>query len=573
VGTRISRENLARLITAVYAVTLVIGVLWLRPGCVQLVVWASQEKSDQLGSIAERYGQTRPSQDLRCVDIKVVLKASGEAEQALAHGAFGPNEARPHVWSPAANTWVDLLEQDRIVAGLPAMIPAARPSIARSPLVIAMPDQMAKALGWPAKDISWLEIFSLAQDPQGWASRGHPEWGLFKLGKTNPLISTSGLHALIATYKMSGGASIDDTNVRAFMKSVELSVVHYGRTVSAFLTNLADADDRGEGLSYVSAIAMEEKQVWEYNDGNPEFRANGKRLAPNIPLAAVYPREGTLVADHPYGVLDAPWVGDEQRRAAARFLDHLRSDAVQQEFKAAAFRGARGETGPVIANSPWLNPFKPAIQLALPDPAKLLQIQSSWKDYRKSARVLFVVDVSGSMGDRLGSAPASKLDLAKQALSSALDQFGPDDQVGLWALAGTEIRQLLGVAPLRDQTAQLRAEIDRLKPGGTGRSLYATVANAVASMRQRIDRDRINAVIVLTDGRNDDPANSTLNGLVRTLRAQTEDERVRVFTIAYGAGADQESLDKIALASRGTGYDAVDASVIGRVILDAVSNF
>jgi len=573
VGTRISRENLARVITAVYAVTLVIGALWLRPGCVQLVVWASQEKSDQLGSIADRYEQTRPSEDLRCVDIKVVLKASGEAEAALARGVFESNEARPDVWSPAANTWVDLLEQDRIVAGLPTMIPAARPSIARSPLVIAMPDQMAKALGWPAKDISWLEIFSLAQDPQGWASRGHPEWGRFKLGKTNPLISTSGLHALIATYKMSGGASIDDPSVRAFMKSVELSVVHYGRTVSAFLTNLADADDRGEGLSYVSAIAMEEKQVWEYNDGNPEFRANGKRLAPNIPLAAVYPREGTLVADHPYVVLDAPWVGEQERRAAARFLAHLKSDAVQQEFKAAAFRGARGETGPVIDNSPWLNPFKPDIQLSMPDPAKLLQIQASWKDYRKSARVLFVIDASGSMSDRLGSGSASKLELAKQALSSALDEFGPDDRVGLWALAGTESRELISVASLRDQVAQLRAEIDRLEPGGSGRSLYATVANAVASMRQRIDRDRINAVIVLTDGRNDDPSNSDLNGLVRTLRAQSEDERVRVFTIAYGAGADRDSLDKIALASRGTGYDAVDTSVIGRAVLEAVSNF
>jgi Ca-activated chloride channel family protein len=568
-----STLNLARIVTAAYTVTLLVALLGLRPGCVQLVVWASQEKSDQLGSIADRYEQTRPSEDLRCVDIKVVLKASGEAEAALARGVFESNEARPDVWSPAANTWVDLLEQDRIVAGLPTMVPAARPSIVSSPLVIAMPDQMAKALGWPTKDISWLEIFSLAQDPQGWASRGHPEWGRFKLGKTNPLISTSGLHALIATYKMSGGTSIDDANVRTFMKSVESSVVHYGRTVSAFLKNLADADDRGEALSYVSAIAMEEKQVWDYNDGNPEFRANGKRLAPNIPLVAVYPREGTLVADHPYVVLDAPWVTDQDRRAAARFLDHLKSDLIQQEFKATAFRGARGETGPVINTSPWLNRSKPGIQLAMPDPAKLRQVQSSWKEYRKSARVLFVIDASGSMNDRLGSGPASKLELAKQALSSALDEFAPDDAVGLWALAGTESRELIGVGSLRDQAAQLRSEIDRLEPRGSGRSLYATVASAVASMRQRIDRDRINAVIVLTDGRNDDPANSDLNGLVRTLRAQTEDERVRVFTIAYGAGTDRDSLDKIALASRGTGYDAVDTSVIGRAVLDAVSNF
>jgi Ca-activated chloride channel family protein len=556
-------------------VSLVAAILVLRPGCVQLVVWASQEKSEQLAGIADRYEQTRPSQDLRCIDIKVVRKASGEAEQALSNGVFESNEARPDVWSPAANTWVDLLERHRIVAGVPSMVPAARSTILRSPLVIAMPEPMARALGWPTNDLSWAEIFKLAQDPQGWASRGHPLWGRFKLGKTNPLISTSGLHALIATYRMAGGGSIDDPGVRAFMRVVENSVVHYGSTVSAFLKNLADADDRGEAeaLSYVSAIAMEEKQVIDYNDGNPEFRANGRRLPPKIKLAAVYPREGTLVADHPYVVLDAPWVGDQERRAAVSFLDHLKSDAIQQEFKAAGFRSARGETGPVIDNSAELDRSKPGILLSPLDTATLAKVQGSWRDYRKSARVLFVMDVSRSMGDKVGSASASKLELAKQAVASALGEFGPEDEVGLWALAGSERRELVGVGPLRTQTAQLRAEIDRLKPEGNGKSLYATVASAVASVRQRFDRERINAVILLTDGRNDDPANSDLNGLLRTLRAQPEDERVRVFTIAYGAGADREALDSIALASRGARYDAADSSVIGRAVLDAVSNF
>lgn len=570
-GQLISSRNLARIVTAAYAVSLVIAVLYLRPGCVQLVVWASQEKSDQLGNIADRYELTRPSEDLRCVDIKVIRKASGEAEQALARGVFESSDARPDVWSPAASTWVDLLEQHLIDNGARPIIPLARPSIARSPLVIAMPEPMARALGWPTKEISWLEIFSLAQDPQGWASRGHPEWGRFKLGKTNPLISTSGLHALIATYLIAGGGSIDDPTVRAYMKGVESSVVHYGSTVSAFLKNLADADDRNEVFSYVSAIAMEEKQVWEYDDGNPEFRANGKRLPPTIPLVAVYPREGTIVADHPYVVLDAPWVGDQERRAAARFLDHLRSDAVQREFTASAFRGARGETGRPIDDSPYLKGFKPSSQLSLPESAKLAPIQDSWKDLRKGARVLFVMDTSLSMGDRLGSGSASKLELAKTAWTSALEQLALDDQVGLWTLAGTERRELLGVGALRDQAAQLRAEIERLKPEGTGRSLYATVTSAVTSMRQRFDRTRINAVIVLTDGHNDDPANTDLNGLIRNLRAQAED--VRVFTIAYGAGADVNALKSISLASRGAHADAIDTSVIGRAVLEAVSNF
>jgi Ca-activated chloride channel family protein len=565
----LATHNIARIVTAAYVASLMIAILWLRPGCVPLVVWASFEKSDLLGSIAERYEQTRPSEDLRCVDIKVVRKASGDAENALSLDAFESGSEPPDVWSPAATTWVDLLEQHRTDRGLPTRIPAARSSILRSPLVIAMPQPMAEALGWPTRQISWKEIFELAQDPRGWASRGHPEWGPFKLGKTNPHFSTSGLHALVATYRMAGGA-IDDRNVIAFMKGVESSVVHYGSTVSAFLKNLADEDDRGDALSYVSAIAIEEKQVLDYNDGNPEFRQDGKRLVPNVKLVGVSPLEGSIWADHPYVVLDAPWVSDQKRRAAARFLDHLKSDIIQDEFKASGFRGARGETGPVISGSKELDGTKPSTVLSPLDSRTLARVQATWKDIRKNARVLFIVDVSGSMGDRIGLATASKLDLAKQALTAALGDFAQNDEVGLWTLAGNERRELVGVGAIRDQKAQLQTEIEGLRPSGTGRGLYATVTSAVTSMRQRFDRERINAVIVLTDGRNDDPTNADLSGLVRLLRAQP---RVNVFTIAYGAGADGDALGSIALASDGVAYEAVDPRVIGRVILEAVSNF
>jgi Ca-activated chloride channel family protein len=564
-----SSRSLARIVTAVYAVSLVIAILVFRPGCVQLIVWASFEKSELLGSLAERYEQTaRPSEDLRCVDIKVVRKASGDAESALHRDVFEDPNALPHVWTPAAITWVHLLEQHRSDRGVPTLIPAQRSTILRSPLVIAMPEPMARALGWPDREISWTEIFALAQDPRGWASRGHPEWGPFKLGKTNPHFSTSGLHALVATYRMAGSGPIDDRTVVAFMKGVEASVVHYGSTVSAFLRSLADEDDRGEALSYVSAIAIEEKQVLEYNEGSSEYHEDG--LAPTTKLAGISPKEGSIWADHPYVVLEAPWVSDQQRRAAAKFLEHLTSDAVQKEFLDNGFRGARGETGKIINESDEVDRDMPRTDLSALDSRTLARVQASWKDLRKNARVLVVMDVSGSMGDRLGSAPTSKLELAKQALSAALDDFARDDEVGLWTLAGNERHEVVGVGAIRDQKAQLRSEIERLQPSGTGRSLYATVASAVTSMRQRFDRDRINAVIILTDGRNDDPANAALSDLIRQLRATP---RVGVFTVAYGAGADADSLKKVALAADGVHYDAVDPRVIGRVILEVVSNF
>ncbi len=67
-----------------------------------------------------------------------------------------------------------------------------------TPLVIAMPRPMAEALGWPDEPLGFADILALSQDPEGWAAFGHPEWGEFRLGKTNPNFSTSGLSALIA---------------------------------------------------------------------------------------------------------------------------------------------------------------------------------------------------------------------------------------------------------------------------------------------------------------------------------------------------------------------------------------
>jgi len=55
-------------------------------------------------------------------------------------------------------------------------------------------------------------------------------------------------------------------------------------------------------------------------------------------------------------------------------------------------------------------------------------------------------------------------------------------------------------------------------------------------MREGIDRSRINAVLLLTDGRNED-GERDLDGLLRELTSEDEHRIVRVFTIGYGVFA------------------------------------
>src|SRR6266508_3049742 len=121
-----------------------------RKGCTELVVAASTEKSGLLTEIAKDYAAADRRVSGRCVDVRVTGKASGGAEEALARGwDEGVDGPQPDVWSPAASTWLSLLREDLGRADRPPLLGDKNPSIASTPLVLAMPQPMAQALGWP----------------------------------------------------------------------------------------------------------------------------------------------------------------------------------------------------------------------------------------------------------------------------------------------------------------------------------------------------------------------------------------------------------------------------------------
>ena len=553
------------------------------PFCIPLKVAASNEKSALLVVLADEYEKGRPVVNGRCVDVQVFKVRSGDAEHALADARgwdpLSEGSPEPDVWSPAAITWVTLLEFHRQAAGLSTNVPPARPSIIQSPLVIAMPKPMAEALGWPDKEIGWADIFDLAQKPDAWKRYGHPEWDPFKLGKTSPLSSTSGLHALIATHYAGGGkgdGSAPEPRTLAFMRTVESSVVHYGDTVATYLNDLLASDRRGQAEQYVSAIAIEEKQVWDYNHGNPNSEVPAPRgVVPVVPLVAIYPREGTLIANHPYVVLTTD---DVKHRAADDFLGYLQGPQAQARFQSAGLRGYKGDPGPEITKANYLDPTRPGSEYRLPVPAVIADIQASWKAIRKSARVLLVIDVGSSMADRAPNTSKSKLDIAKEAASAALEDFASADEVGLWSFSSSSggdppYHEVVPPGPISQQKATLRHEIEGLQPQGQHKALYTTLDAAVTSMRARYDTARINAVVVLTDGGNDDPTNNSLNSLQRTLIAQPNDRFVRVFTVGFGDKADLSTLEDIALAGRGGAYSDKDRRAMVKILVSVISNF
>jgi Ca-activated chloride channel family protein len=179
-------------------------------------------------------------------------------------------------------------------------------------VVIAMWEPLARALGWPSKQIGFQDILQLATTKSNWAAYGKPTFGQFRLGHTNPDFSTSGLSFVAAQYYTAAGKheglTVEDVQrpeIREKVRAIERSIVHYGDTGSFFAEQL-----HKNGPAYASAVAMEETTLIEFNQ---------ERGANELKLVGIYPKEGTYVSDNPYLVLDAPWVTPAQRKGAEEF--------------------------------------------------------------------------------------------------------------------------------------------------------------------------------------------------------------------------------------------------------------
>ncbi|HVS42083.1 MAG TPA: VWA domain-containing protein, partial [Candidatus Dormibacteraeota bacterium] len=337
--------------------------------------------------------------------------------------------------------------------------------------------------------------------------------------------------------------------------------------------SLQHADDAGSGLSYVSAIAVEERQVLAYNEGDPGGDPGqvGRHAPPRVPLAAVYPKEGTLISDYPFVVLNAAWVSAAQRAAAADLLQFLLSAKAQARLVAAGYRDANGRPGPALTPAAGLLPDHPTAVIKDPPGSVLAALQSSWWSVRKPARVLVIVDTSGSMDDDVPGTGHTKIELVKAALTAALGRIGDNDEIGLWTFSDTA-QEEVPIGRVGDQRARLATAVAAMTAGGST-ALYATVQSGLDAMTAHADPGHIPAIVVLTDGADTSSSDTSFEDLLRAESTQPPNTAVRVFTIAYGADADQAGLQRIAGASQATAYDASDPQLIQQVFNGVLSNF
>ncbi|GAB2555521.1 substrate-binding and vWA domain-containing protein [Leucobacter ruminantium] len=564
-------------------------------GCTPVVVATSSEKVNLMEELGKKFKESSEHDALgSCATVHPVNVASGRAAEYLSDStktwALGDDTA-PSVWSPASTVWTD-----RVASIAGEKVVANAESFAKTPIVFGMPESMAKALGYPGKQIGIPEIHDLIASPDGWGAVGKPMWGSFKIAKTNPNSSTTGMSMLLMQAYAASGKSQDLTTAdvaaaQDFSRVFESGAIHYGDTTGKVLQNLADKTS-GSGSNYVSAVALEETSLYNYNLGNPDSHTvqPGEQLTPpDEKLVAIYPSGGSMWSDNPAVVLHADWVTPEQQEASEAFVKFLHTAEAQQELPKYGFRPLDDgiDVSEYLNSDVGIDPAQPAVTLPQPAPEVVSAAIDQWATIRKPSAVLQLIDISGSMDESIGDGK-TRLDGAIEGASTTLGEVRSTDEIGVWAFTTgltTEIdgERVNGIGVVRPFSALggdkegLQSDIaDLANSQRAGTPMYDAISEAYDYMKAHAEEGRINAIVVLSDGEDTDSA-TRLDTLVQKINADQKEggnrKPVRIFAIAYSSSADVEALAKLARASGGQVFDATDPAKITETFQSVMNNF
>jgi Ca-activated chloride channel family protein len=431
------------------------------------------------------------------------------------------------------------------------------PDLVLSPVVIAMWQPMAEALGWPDGPIGWDDLAELSTNPEGWSAYGHPEWGEFKFGHPHPEHSNSGMLSLVAeVYSAVGlidGLTVDkvkDQRVLDSVGAVEQHVFHYGKKDTDILMRMTQ-----RGPEYLHAVTSYEANVIKWN------RDHGDEL--RFPLVAIYPDDGTFWVENPYCILNADWVGDEQTEAATLFRSFLLSR--EQQARAVDW-GLRPADSSVPLQSPidLAHGAVPSLtmdtvpHLAYPSDEVVGHILDVWHQVKKKATVVLLLDTSGSMS-------GDKIKAAVRGAMTFVDQMDPADEIYVVAFA-TDVIELPTRGLVGHVGEELKGSLSGLYAEG-----YTVLHEAVIYALDRIEalkaddeaagERRLYGVVLLSDGVNETVGGPTENDMLSHLPSGSEAAGVKLYTIAYGDDADLGLLKTLANRTNGKQFSGGVADI------------
>lgn len=426
----------------------------------------------------------------------------------------------PALWIPDSRLWVQQVEAQGVKT-----VPLAE-SVATSPVVL---------VGGPTADppTSWLAALGSGQ-----------------LAMRDP--------------RSSGTGALTLASVRAEAATTKATEEQVGQVIVPLAQRFGQGTGNADPVAGLTATSVQVVPTSE------QAYLTAKRTNPE--LTAVVPATGVLLQDYPFV---ASAVASPTALEAGRALsERLRGPEGRNLLARAGFRAP--DRAPVPGGVGPIQPLEPP-----PVEAVRADLQK-WLVLSVPSSLLTVMDVSGSMDDMTPN--GTRIQLAAAAARAALGAYPDAARIGLWAFSidqggkGIDHRELV---PLRRLDASVngavqRAQLDTAISGlagitrdGTG--LYDTTLAAYRQALLEYDAHYFNAVVILTDGANDDPGSISLAKLIATLKKESDPERpVRIFALGISQEADLASLTKIAQATNGGAFVVNDPRSVLPVLAKAL---
>ena len=494
-----------------------------------LAVTAAPDIAPVVDAAARRVADADP-----CFQVRVTSRASALVAEELVISDGGEY---PDVWVPESTRWLQHAQ------GSGAWdVPVTGTSVASSPVVLAVAEDSARRLGWPDTPLTWAGVLAAEAGTVGLPDPSNDPVGVATL---------LGIQAMTANEPDPGAAATE------LMRSVSPNTLPQSTDL---FTRLPGGGSQAEPLT---AFPSSEVSLIKHNARAADAR-----------LVAAYADVPAL--DHPYTVL--PRTAPAERETAQRFLAALLDPAGETAFADAGFRSP---TGAALRDRSQDKRTSAAPQdlVPLPDADAVDAMLNKWAGVNKSGRIQVLLDVSGSMAEPVPGAGTDRMGVTLRAAELGLKLFKPTTRYSMWLFStrldgDKDYRELLAMAPVSEHLAgdaveKMRA-VKAIKGGATG--LYDSVLAAYKSARQNWEPGRVNLVIVLTDGKNEDADGISRQGLLAEL-AKLQDPRrpLQIVGIGIGPDIDTAELQAVAGATGGQAFTTPDPTKIGDIFYAALS--
>ncbi len=314
----------------------------------------SSEKEAWLRSALERFARTNPTINGRAIEVRMRVAGSRDLITAIERDGY-----QPTVISPASALQLAELQQWR--ADL--LREAAQP-LAFTPLVALMREAPSTA--------------GIANPWQLWHRQLPDQINTVKIGISSPAKSNGGLQSVIvlaAQYHQTSSLTIEqarDAGLREWLRQLNARMANWPDSTGALTTDFVIRPGVYDIITTYENLAL---QAFRQSEGR------GLRLRVYYPAA-------TIVSDHPYAILTAPWVDNAEREAARLLRDFLLSPAEQTvAMREYGFRPANPQVT-IDLNDPtslfgrYSNyglQLDLAAQLATPSPEVVSALVTTWQ--------------------------------------------------------------------------------------------------------------------------------------------------------------------------------------------------